>query len=172
MTCKLQRLRQVGPNLHVRLDFLVVRFDVRAQLGVTLQCRLVDAHRQRLDVSERLQLDGLRFLGNAYMLWHLGGKRRTRHVALHVPEPVGTFPVAPLRQRFAQVTNALSHRVVLTVHQIKTFDGQFAGLGQIAIHGYQRVHRGNIVKSLHACQTGCLAVTHLGVRVMQPLPST
>ena len=179
MTCKLQRLRQVGPNLHVRLDFLVVRFDVRAQLGVTLQCRLVDAHRQRLDVSERLQPDGLRFLGNAYMLRHLGGKRRTRHVALHVSEPVGTFPVAPLRQRLAQVTDALGYGIVLPVHQFETLDGQFAGLGQVAIDGYQRIQPLQALSIvfplstfhyIYCRQTGCLPVARLRIVFVQPLP--
>ena len=173
MARKLKRPGQVVAQGHLRLDLLVVFLDVGVQFRVALQRRCIDAHGQRLDVSERRQFDGLRLLGNAHMLKHRGSKPRTRHLALLVAQPVGTLPRrAPLGERLAQISYALSDGIPLFMvfHQVQTLDGQLAGLGQVAIDGNQRVHRSDIMKGLFARQTGRTAVSCLRIVVVQPLP--
>ena len=98
MTRKLKHPRQVNPALQMRLQFLIVFLIVRIQLGITLQRRLINVHRQRLDIPQRLQLYHLRLIGKSHMFRHIGHKTRTDHVTFHVTQPVDTLPRAPLLQ--------------------------------------------------------------------------
>ena len=171
MARKLQRPLQVGPQLQLRLQLLVVLLIVRIQLRITLLRRQVDTHGQRLDVAYGLQSDGLLLLGHGNVFGNFRGEYGARHLAFLVAQPVGTLPrCSPLRQRLTQVADALTHRIVLLIHQPEALDGQLAGFRQIAVDGNQRVHRCNVVKGLYTRQTGGLAVARLAVIAVQPLP--